>query len=567
MRASRLTTYFTLAGVLLLAGACDSTSGEPGLTQQPITSAQASASASANLGALASGWTEASDWVETAAFATEVDKAMGGGEEVPVDPNDPTVVEGSMGIADMLQGLADFLEDEVMTADQVESEDGKTVVYLMNPEKMCTSTDEYTSTEPALPGDPPVDPAPPEPVIDQDCVQQFTDVPIRVKVVSYAAGEVDVTLLVGTAKIEVGTLAIHADAISATVDLARLKAAVELLFGDQAEAPFALTQASGKVRLTLERTGPKATRITAEVLQAISVSGTVEGLPFSGSLGASKVTVDMDGETSLIAVDASSGALDASLAYQLFANMMASTADCAGAPVPGRGTDPSLPADSVDCGASEPATVSGTLTVAVPATKASFSLEEATQTLALSLGGFASAPTVKLDGATVFSALLNGGGPLAVAVHQDGDDLVAEVTPQLNAVATLNLAPLAAVLPDVTGSWMEAETLTARLDGAATPTVAFTSAGLKVVAGALSLESASHPELNLSVAAGQCVVAEGGMSTEPVPAGNGTDPPPAVEPVDEPAAHPFESLSAGECVAPEPGAEPTPVPTEPSPAS
>ena len=454
---------------------------------QPLDTTTLGFTAASNLRSLASTLSAASGWLGDG----ELSGWLGDLTTSAVDTStDLEEADDPRSLEDIADDLADRLEQDLLIEANVEESDGLTVVYLVPAERVCAED-------------------------DADCVRRFTDVPLRVQVTSYTAGDLDLTLMLGEPRLAPLTIELHHAAVTLALDVGEAFAAARLL-GDQTDDPdddLVVRAVGGALAVSLEARGPRHAKATFEVTRALTIDADLGHYPLALALGRSKTTLDLDADTQRATVAAAIGALTAHAPYQLLADLVSDDDD---AP-----------------------TVSGTLALDLAGFSASVTLDEAMDTLAVEdvgLGDHRS--SLMLDGHTVVGVDLNAssGRKLDVSLTP-GDDThpaVVSLTPQLDLVVQLALRQLVALDADLATSWAADETLGVALDGAAHPSLAIDDE-VQVTAGRLALSSRARPDLSVEVQAGQCLLAPDAQDSAPVP---------------EPAHddHPLAGFSAGACV-------------------
>lgn len=495
----------TPLAALVASGACLDESATR--TRLPLDTAEVGFIAAANLRSAASAWTDATDWIgddDMADWLVGLPAAVTGAADDadvidPSDPSDPIDPNAGDDLGAMAEDLADRLENELLVSANLEAgadtEDGRVAIYLIPAATVCGGDE------------------------DPECLARFTAHPLRVRVVSYAAEDLDVTLLVGEARLEPLTIELHHASLAVTVDVGQAFAALDelgVLAGDGDASKVALRHIAGKLTARLERRGAHAARAAFEVssplaidLDVVSTSGP---MAITAGLGRSSVSLDLDGAAHRLSFEGKLGALTASAPFQLLADLMADE-DATPARVDG-----TLALDLA--GASGSVTLTGNATPDA-ANGGSITVEN------VGLGDHRS--TLKVDGNTIAGLDLNAssGRKLAVTVSRsaDGESVEVGVSPELDVVAELGLRFLAPIDADLATGWAANETLGIALDGASRPTVRV-GEGLEVVSGRLALESRSRPELSVEVTAGQCLVASESAND---------------------ADHPFAGFASGAC--------------------
>ncbi|MFO0750770.1 MAG: hypothetical protein U1F43_34635 [Myxococcota bacterium] len=489
---------------VLLSGGCLDAPDER--TALPLDTASLGFTAAANLRSAASAWTDATDWVADAELASWLGDLTSGAADATAPGVDDPPMSGDgapKSPAAIADELADRLENDFLVVANLESSDATSATYLIPAASAC---DVEASPEPGS--------------ADADCLRRFTAIPLRLRVVSYAAQDLDIALLVGDVRLAPLTIELHHQSLALTVDVAEAFAAFRLLdvaSGDGHDV--VLRSAKGQLRTALERRGEHQARATFEVSSPLVIDADVNGYAVSASLARSSVTVDLDGQARRVTVDGTLGTLRAAAPFQLVSDLAAGDGE-------------------------EPAAVSGALALDLAGASAKVVLDadaDALSVQGLGLGDHRS--TLTLDGATLIGVDLNAASgrrlDLTLTTDPDGARRVS-VSPVLNVVVTTGLRALAPIDRDLAESWAADETLGLALDGAAALTCA-SATSLAVVAGRLALASRSRPDLSLEVTAGMCLASDGAGDDAAAPVDEGAS---------EPAPHPFAGLSASPCDAP-----------------
>ena len=423
-----------------------------------------------------------------------------GEEGEPECWDESTEVEVDTDMKEVAEEIADWLNENVFTDSQLES-DGNSLVYLLDPVTFCAMDGEDGN--------------------DEECQDILTKIPIRVKVTSYSEGDLDIDILVGEAELDPIDIRLYSNMLGLAVDLAATRDVAQLYFdtfGEEGENPELPTTFEGIVSLSLERLNNDQFKLTYEVEKTIKLGMTVEGDEFDLSLGKSIVSMVADQAAKTVSMDADIGALDVVIPYQLFIDAMWDSGEESGegyAEVPDE--KPPVPEPYDDIIDEETPSVTGTaaLHIAGFSGAATFSADSDSLTITgLGLGG--GPTTFKRDSETLVSINLNQGGTFDLDVAADGEDVVVTVTPKFDLSVMMALATIADDLNELPG-FMAADTLTATLDGAAAPALRILDAvdGIQVAEGQLTLSSLAFPADTVTVAGGQCLFAEEDESDSP----------------------------------------------------
>lgn len=403
------------------------------------------------------------------------------------------------------------LRERILIEENLESETSTEAIYLLGPSALC---DEVPSVDPAAPAE-----------LDADCVEQVNRLQPRLRLTSPNEGDIDVTLLLGEARRAPLTVQLYHSSLGISADLGQIFA-VSRDLGEDLEGVESL---EGVVQLQLVENQPRDYSLELNVLQALNVEINSDGDTLSASLGASSpawhVRVDGNARSLSSGIDLALFKLVGPL--RLFAGAFGGEDSATGGSSSGDAFAPlpePLPEqpEPVYTGMVELflAGLSGTLTYTADSDV--LELED--------LGYGDSTSTLKHDGNTLFSLDFNQleGRRVNLVIEPAGEGATISVTPTFDLKMAFAFHYVADQLDDL-ASYLLDDTLRVWFEGDA-PVVEVTDGQMRVVSGALNLESSGTPSANLSVAAGMCLldVADETATTE----------------TDE---HPFASFAAGAC--------------------
>ena len=356
--------------------------GEPagGGTPQPVDHTAATGTATSNLRENVEDFEAAFDFVEASQLIEQLldlfpveepdDEAEPWPDERPMPPGDDDgqeppppddgqgggeVVEEELDIdfGEALDEVLEAIEERLLVEEQVEEDAEHSVTYLLDPERVCQE-DEGADSPPRRDDDVGPDGQEEDPEGDDECRRVLAEVPLRVRVTSFAEGDVDLTLLVGEDRHEPVRVELHADRLAAQVDLAAGKAALELLVDaaaeddeDQPDLPDAM---AGVVRAELLKNAPKDYTASLSILQPVSVEdGGDEAVTVSLGVAKPLASFRLDGNAQTATAALNVGTVDVSLPYQWFVDgFYGDDVACAGegngeAPMPPRDGEPGDP--------------------------------------------------------------------------------------------------------------------------------------------------------------------------------------------------------------------------------
>ncbi|MCC6619997.1 MAG: hypothetical protein IT385_02000 [Deltaproteobacteria bacterium] len=465
----------------------------------PLVASEIGPLAADNLRGMNLALDDASGWVADAELAGWLLDVAGTDDEAIEDPvgGEPAPDEQTM--HERIDELADRLADELLVAANVTHEEVGVVVFTIPIASLCPAE-----------GDAPA---------DAECVARFTANPLSVRVVSYAPGELELTLQVGADALAPLVVTLGRTRVAAEIDSAALLTSLERLgttLLDTAERADELTllAATGRVRLELDKRGVRTVELALTVSSGLDIEAELGGHPIALTLARSSLSLVLDAARERVSLTSDVGALGARLPYQLMADMTAEDD-------------------------AEPATVQGELVLDLAGQGARLELDEAAAELRVEgLGLGARRSTLSLAGSVVVGVDLTAGRgrEIAATLRQDADGLSLVVSPGMELVLELGLDKLAAIEPELATGWAASETLGIALDGASAPALQMGDE-MRVTAGRLALVSTARPELSLEVKVGQCLVADELDDEAPLSE-------------EETATHPLEHLHAGSCAAP-----------------
>jgi hypothetical protein len=374
--------------------------------------------------------------------------------------------------------LVNYLRDHVLAPGNLESEDAHSATYLMRPSVVCDAN-------------------------ATGCADYVTKHPIRLVLTTPSAGDVDVAFLYSDARYNPITLQLHRQSLGIAVDLG---ASAETIRGlsDSADLPDTL---EGVVLFEIVKNGDHDYSLRWSVTKDVAVGVTRDGKRYEFGLAASIPTWEAraDGNARTLTLTENFGAMRGKVPLSKFADAAFDL-----------GLEPTSndPIDLLLAGLTGSATLTGS--------------DEVVHVKGIGLGGATS--YVKEGSNVLFSLDLNPTTErrfdLDASVGTD-DRTLLEVSPGFDLTLGYAFAHIADRVPNLPKFALD-DTIRVVLDGAARPAVKGVRAGsgLEVVAGNLALTSRTSPQINVSVAAGQCLL-------------DGTSP--------TGESHPLSSLHAGAC--------------------
>lgn len=429
-----------------------------------------------------------------------------------VDQNDDVTTEDLAEVrSDLHEALDDLmrsLREEVFIDENLESDDGKTVVYKLGPKLLCGSVDESdsppsagspvsadtatTTTDDTAIGEPTGDTIGGQPAYDQDCLAELEKWKPRVQLVSPRAGDIDLSLLLTDERISPITFNLYQQKLGVTVDLAKVETASKRV-GSHLDG---VTGLAGVYSASLVQNGSLDYTLDLSVTDMIRAILGDEPNTVSISLAPSPkaLTLNVNGNTGRI-----SGRLDLSR-FALLGPLSSFMSE----------EDDSAPTNSTDASSTPVASPSyhGTIEGALAGIAGNFVHEQASDSLSLTNVGFGVEPsTLKFEQTTLLSIDLNAGSGRIFDLYIDGSSDMGpslQFSPGLDADVLLGFAALADQVQDIEQFLMN-DRLKISLKGNR-PSLRIEEEQLRVTSGSLELTSEPYPEYHRLVDAGMCLV-------------------------------------------------------------
>lgn len=410
-----------------------------------------------------------------------------------------------------LSGAEDFLLDRIFTEENVESEEGDAVTYLLEGDVVCDSYETSQGT-----------------MVDEECVEDVDALEIRLRAVKYTSGSLEIDLMVGPDEVQPLSFGFSATAVTTTAIFDNLQPAVdhleEVVGDDMAEFP---DQFSGTVRAGIydEAAGP---RIGVEVLDDVDIS----------SDGELDLYVEAVGEVLSLGADTAGQHLEFGVDFGevgLTARDYRRTSVGAVPPEEQDEDDEWTDPEESD----EPETVEFGVDLEGLTSTVSFDpTDDRVEFEDVGIGG--GPASLSVAGETVVELDLDAGvgGVFDAVVDAGPQGLQLDVEPGVELQLALMFHRVAGDYDDV-DDWMLDEVLTMALKGDSNPAVRLGEQGLEVLRGHLSMEADNGP--SATAYAGQCMIDE----SEPivVDESGGVD----TDGDYETSLHPFDGLEAGQC--------------------
>jgi hypothetical protein len=472
---TRLLTLLSLP--VLLATACGGDDRPEGgenqpLPPQPIEKTSALAAANANLRSVLMGSARSAVFIDDAKLVSDVlDMAGDCAEPLPGEGSSECL---SFDFETSASTVADDVAAKFLNIANVETEEEKKLTLKIDPARACEGSS------------------------DVQCVQAFTDVPIRVELTTRGDNKIDLAWLVGEARAKVIDMRLYPNEVSIEVDLGAAREALvrfAIAMGQSADdLPAIMT---GRVRLGVTKHAESDYSMAFAVLSALAIGGGEGDEAFLFELGVAN-------PAATVRIDANQEQVTASSAFGVISGTM---------PLSSFFSD----------------TTVGTAQFRLGALKMSSTLKAGDENVVID----------NIDLGDGFSLSANNqpivGGDVDVRrieVSSAEDVMTVAVSPSFLANLSLDYRNLPGGAVDMP-AWALDEDLTVELNGAAMPSVEFdnTSEAIKVTAGQLGIRSRATGN-SVSVGAGMCLIAE---DQEPMDPMMGEEP------------HPLEALSSGTC--------------------
>lgn len=391
--------------------------------------------------------------------------------------------EGRAAVNDGIDELVALLREKIFTPENLESEDGRSATYRLDANTLCAESDSAA----VLPGGTPP-PGPGAAAPNSDCVEQVQKLQLRLRLSSPSDGDIDVALLVSASRNNPATLELHDDHVAIVVDLGELKAALDALGEETGE----LVELDGTVAFEVSRYAELDYGVRFSVRDAVHLvvldeQGRATEVDYAASVPTAELR--LDGGARTLTGTYTLGALSLVTPLDTFQS------DSVEPPTLGEAPPPDAP-------------WTGTIEAFLAGIDGRVTLDGSADRLRLeNLGLGDVTSTVHHDGTLIAALDVNAasGRHFDLEIESaDGEEPLLTISPTLDASLLLSFASLASQIDELPG-FASNDTLRLFFEGDR-PSVRPTAEGLEVVSGTLNLTSASVPEANLSVPAGQCLV-------------------------------------------------------------
>lgn len=419
------------------------------------------------------------------------------------DTFDCVVVE-EVRAEEQLQDGADAIIEElnarVFLESNIEEETDTKITYLVSGDTFCTEDE------------------------GEDCVADIDALQLRLAVTSPAAGDFNISVMVGEARFNPLDVELHRAKLAAEIDLAELRPTMELMASiDDATLDDLPTLMQGRIRAELAHTATTATA-TIDIQEKIIASGNDWS-----------VKIDPAAPAARFSVDSGTNMLQALLALKPVEIQ---------APV----SETEVVWDS-EGGETETTTEYDIL---AQVAGASFTLdylvgEDRVEINNIGLG--AAQSTLDIDGHRVLEVDLNAndGRAMNLEIEAIGDEgAKITMTPGMDLALMIKLMEVQQHFNDIQ-DWMLDDMINIAFNGAAAPKLRIEDGEVEVLEGTLSMSSTAA-NIDVEIAAGQCIIDDnaspsvgGGIE------GGGIEGEIGADGEMEEGAHPMSGISAGTC--------------------
>jgi hypothetical protein len=418
-------------------------------------------------------------------------------ETCVTEPNEVTVEDleqTRQDISDSVDDLVAELRDKVFIEANLESDTGTEVVYRLGADVLCSSDESSDVAEAPATSDAGVAAdAGSSGSVDEECAQNVAKLEPRLRLTSPSEGDIDVAVLLTSAKKNPVSLELYHDMLGVVVDLGELK---ELL--DSADqTPEGLSALDGKMSLELVKNAERDFSLRYNVLEDLLVKADEDGDQVTVKLGASSPTGELrlDGNARTVTGTYDMSTLNVTAPLGAFESDDEEAYDDAGNPV-------------------TPKTYTGLIRILLGGLNGSLTFDGDTDVLnfkGLGLGDVST--TVHHDDDLLLKLDVNPDQDRRFDLKVESGEESSPVltfSPTLDVRLQLAFQKLADQIPDL-DSFLLNDTLRLWFEGA-NPSIQGTTDSLRVVSGTLHIDSENAPDSSLTVPSGMCLVA--GETTE-----------------------------------------------------
>ncbi|MFO0745969.1 MAG: hypothetical protein U1F43_09880 [Myxococcota bacterium] len=487
----------------------------------------------ANFRALAHDVWTVDQWLSATKSVDLLDDLLGSGADVEVTPtpgaNQIFLPEDELEFESFLDDVEAFFREHAFTEGQVESKSDTEVIYRLTAAGFC------------------------DPDWGDECARAIEATELRFRVVSFAPGDIDVTLLVGAERRAAVQFELHHDVASIEIQVEPSLAVAKAILDAAVESGDAPSDAgvsgSGSVKLVVRRLAENQVRVSAEVTSAVTLTATSEGDTYSVELGEGSTALELDAASGRATADIDMGRV----ALTAPKSAVVAGPDCYEDVVVDEGGNETTTTycDGEEVPAGDPLPtgpdVTGTVSIELARTAAYFDFVDSDRRF--DLRGLVLGPAKLLvDQQTIVEASLDDGATALdfhlVLLDDDSGELSLSRAAHAGLLLRLGLAP--EVFEDMGDSFMADEDLGVKVEGATPKAIALQN-GLFMSSGKITLTSKHAKNPTLVIDEGMCAWYPDSEETTAVDgSGTGSDSGSSDEP------HPFDLEVANQC--PDPSA-------------
>jgi hypothetical protein len=403
-----------------------------------------------------------------------------------VDPLEFDVAPMVADLDEALRDLGDTLKDEVFREDLIESDDGTTVVYYMDPALVCEAE-------------------------DLECQQDLAETAVRFAVSNLSDGSMRIVAQIGENRDEPGTMILADDRVVVSADLAEALDVMRSIASDE-DAQDLPETLSGVIEASIVKNANQNFSLNVGIIETVSFAQTVgdAGKQILASIAASPEAISavVDGVANSLALSYDLSAVDVSIP---------------GTELCGEEGEAS------ECGAKER---NGTFHVHLDGLSAGTTLEDQTSELVISNIGLGDATSyARLNNDPLVEVDVNpmDGRRFALSIQDTPDGALITIEPKLDLAVATTLVNLSEAMRMDLPDWLDDEIFSVTLGGNANGQIlvpdgcAESGYALEVTKGTLTLDATS---------AAAPVVVETGM---------------CLSEVESESDHPFDSVAVVAC--------------------
>lgn len=488
---NRILTYSTLPFISLSLLGCNVEKEDEDRIELPITSSQAALTATDNSEKALNGLLDAVDFLADSGTFSEVfdtfnedilnEEGCAEDEQscLKIAAPDNEMNSEAQDLRNAIAELIDFLRQEVFIDNNLESSTNTSATYLLGPDLLCD--DEFG--------------------IDRECIKRVQFVQPRLRLTSPQDGDVDITLLVGSAKHEPIQFQVYAQNLGVQVDLGQSLAFAK----DLGTVSDELQAIAGVVQVQLVKNTEQNYTVQLNILEPLNVSVlTEQDEEVSILLGASSPALALN-------ANGNTETLELLQDWKQFL-LVAPLAAFADPTSDDEGYDDNLTNDDEQPEAgneSEPQHVyTGMIELLVAGLSSTISYAAESDEISVSNFGFGDkTSTLKHDGNVVAALDLNANAArrvaLALKALEGRDGIAITFDPSFEAKLEFAFDYVANQFEDLP-EFLLNDTLGLSFTGAA-PTLELTEDKIAVTSGSLSLTSEAVSTANITVNANQCL--------------------------------------------------------------